>query len=241
MSMEEVLTARITADVSEAVNGFRQVDAETRRLQASIRSLAMGFTGVFTAGMTLYSAYERVQRVQTDVEATQEEVNKAYFQAALVSIPALISGAYNVMRLYTSLRTVLASATVAQWLYNKALAVTHALSGPAGWAILGIAAAVAAGTIAWMSMNRQQEVYNQTLSETTRKFRDLEGELDAVSPIERLQRQYQIVKEYYGYTVSVGNVNVSAVSLGSAFDRERASEELAKKIGHKVALKVITR
>jgi len=119
--------------------------------------------------------------------------------------------------------------------------VTHALSGPAGWAILGIAAAVTVGAIAWASMNRQQEEYNRTLEETTRDFRDLTSELSTMSPIERLQRQYQIVREYYGYSVSVGNVNVSAGSLGSPFDRERVAEDVAKQIGHKLALKVITR
>jgi len=238
MSVEEVLTARITADVSDAVEGLRAVQNETRSLQTTMGALVYSFSGVFSSGMALYSAYERIQ---SDAKATQEEVNRAYIFAAATTIPAVLSGFYNMYRLYHSLQAVTASATVTQWLYNKALAVTHALSGPAGWAVLGVAAAVAAGAVAWASVTRRQEEYNRTLSETTREFRSLESELAALSPIERLQRQYQVVREYYGYSVNVGSVNVSASTLGSPFDRDRAAEDLAKRIGHKLALKVITR
>lgn len=241
MSVEERLTARITADVSEAVEGFRKVKREAADLQSSVKDVARGFAGVATAGYALYRSYDAIYRVQQKVDATQEEITRAYIYAASIAIPGVISGVDSAIRLHTALKAVLASATVTQWLYNKALAVTHALSGPAGWAILGVAAAVTAGAVAWASMTRQQQEYNRTLSETAREFRSLESELAATSPIERLQRQYEIVKEYYGYSVSVGNVNVSATSLGSPLDRDRTAEDIARKIGHRLALKVITR
>ena len=241
MSMEEQLTARITADVSEAVDGFRQVQEETRRLRGTLGQLAFGFSGVVSAGMALYRNYEMIQKAQADTSKSAQDLGGIYAQVALTTIPAVLSMSYNLIRTYTIIKAALGTATIAQWLYNKALIVTHALSGPAGWAILGIAAAVTAGAIAWASMNRQQEEYNRTLEETTRDFRDLTSELSTMSPIERLQRQYQIVREYYGYSVSVGNVNVTAGSLGSPFDRERTAEDVAKQIGHKLALKVITR
>ena len=241
MSMEEGLTAKITADISEAVEGFKRVKREAVDLQKSVRNVATGFSGVVTAGYALYRSYDAIYRIQQKVGATQEEVAKAYVYAASIAIPGVISGVDSAIKLYTSLKAVLGTATVAQWLYNKALMVTHALSGPAGWAVLGIAAAVTAGAIAWASMNRQQKEYNRTLEETTREFRSLESELATMGPIERLQRQYQVVKEYYGYSVSIGNVNVSAASLGSPFDRERSAEDLAKRIGHRIALRVITR
>jgi len=241
MSMEERLTAKITADVSEAVDGFRQVQNETERLQTSLSQLAFGLSGVVSGGMALYRNYEMVQKAQADTSKSAQNLGAIYAQVGFTTIPAVLSMSYNLVRTYTILKATLATATVAQWLYNKALMVTHALSGPAGWAMLGIAAAVTAGAVAWASMNRQQEEYNRTLEETTRDFRDLTSELSAMSPIARLQRQYQIVREYYGYSVSVGNVNVTAASLGSPFDRERTAEAVARQIGHKLALKVITR
>ncbi|MFQ6094865.1 MAG: hypothetical protein ACE5NN_01860 [Candidatus Bathyarchaeia archaeon] len=241
MSMEEKLTARITADVSEAVEGFRKVKSESRDLQASIGRLSYSFSGLMSSAMALYHGYERIRKAQADANTTAEELNALYVQMGLTTVPAVISMIHNSIRLYTALKAVVTSATVVQWLYNKALVATHALSGPAGWAILGIAAAVTAGAVAWASMNRQQQEYNRTLEETTREFRSLGSELAAMSPIERLQRQYQVVKEYYGYTVSVGTINVSAANLGSPYDRERSAEDLAKKIGHKLALRVINR
>ncbi|MDH5440567.1 MAG: hypothetical protein OEZ48_01350 [Candidatus Bathyarchaeota archaeon] len=241
MSIEEQLTAKITADVSEAVDGFRQVQNETKRLQTSLSQLAYGLSGVVSASMALYRNYEIVRNAQADTSKSAQDLAGVYAQVAFTTIPAVLTMSYNLVRTYTVLKASLGTATVAQWLYNKALMVTHALSGPAGWAILGIAAAVTAGAVAWASMNRQQEEYNRTIEETRREFRDLQSELSTMSPIERLQRQYQIVREYYGYSVSVGNVNVTAGSLGSPFDRERAAEDVAKQIGHKLALKVITR
>lgn len=240
MSMEERLTARITADVSEAVEGFRSVQNESKRLQASIGQLSYSFSGLVSSGMALYHNYERIKRAQMDVNTTAEELNALYIQMGLTTIPSVVSMIYNSVRLYTALKAVVASATVTQWLYNKALMVTHALSGPAGWAVLGVAAAVTAGTVAWMAMTEQQRRYNETLRQTTRDFRDLEGELAAMSPIERLQRQYQIVKEHYGYTVSIGSVNITSASLGSPLDRRRTAEDLAKEMGRKVALRGIS-
>lgn len=234
---EEVLTARITADVSEAIEGFRQVDNEAKRLKVSTMDLVRGFSGLVTSSYSLYRAYDMIARVQADTNATQEDITKAYLHAAALAIPGVISAVDSMMRIYTMLQGSLSAATIAQWLYNKALAVTHALSGPAGWAILGIAAAVTAGALAWMAMNEQQKQYNLTLEQTARDFRDLKGELATMSPIERLQREYQIVKEYYGYTVSIGSVNVSGASLGSPLDRERSAEDIAKQIGKRVALR----
>ena len=241
MSMEERLTAKITADVSEAVEGFKKVGSESRDLQASIGKLSYSFSGLMSSAMALYHGYERIRKAQMDASTPAEQLNALYLQMGLTTIPSVVSMIHNSIRLYTALKAAVTSAALAQWLYNKALTVTHALSGPAGWAILGVAAAAIAGAVAWASMNRQQQEYNRTLEETTREFRSLESELATMSPIERLQRQYQVVKEYYGYTVSVGSVNVSAADLGSPYDRERSAEDLAKKIGHKLALRVINR
>ena len=131
MSAEEVLTARITADVSEAVEGFRQVDREAQSLKASAWDVARGFSGIVTAGYSLYRSYDMIARVQADANATQQEVTKAYLHAAALAIPGVISGVDSMMRIYTMLEGSLSVATVAQWLYNKALVVTHALSGHA--------------------------------------------------------------------------------------------------------------
>ena len=234
---EEVLTARITADVSEAVEGFRRVDDEAKRLRVSTVDLVRGFSGLVTSSYSLYRAYDMVAKVQADTKSSQQEITKAYLHAAAIAIPGVISGIDSAIRLYTALEAALGTATVAQWLYNKALAVTHALSGPAGWAVLGVAAAATAGALAWMAMNEQQRQYNSTLEQTTRDFRDLRGELATMSPVERLQREYQTVREYYGYTVSVGNINISGANLGSSMDRGRTAEDVVKELGRRVALR----
>lgn len=274
---EEVLTARITADVSEAIEGFRQVDREAKNLKVSVGDIARGFSGLVTSSYSLYRAYDMVAKVQSDAKATQQEITKAYLHAAALAIPSVISGIDSMLRIYTMLKASLGVATLAQWLYNKALIVTHALSGPAGWAILGVAAAVTAGAIAWMAMNEQQREYSETLSDTigqTKQLVSIEEELSHISPLERLQREYVTVKRYYEtfeterretvavvtptsfartptsssaaktespMAVSIGRIEVSAEDLGSPFDRDRAAEDLAKKIGHRLALKVITR
>ena len=274
---EEVLTAKIRADVSEAVEGFRQVKREADRLQVSVKQIAVGFSGVVTAGMALYSNYARIRDAQMAlVSATKElheteitlaeyrkrlsevterygadsleamfimeriraqeemltykemalkkaheELATAYITTAATIIPNLITGMESLSNLYTTLKglkgavtvataaetaaevtktTAISAATAAQWLYNKALAVTHALSGPLGWAILGVAAAVTAATAIWLSAQRQQEAYNQTLNETvsqTRELIGLQAELGRMRPLERLYREYVIVKRRY--------------------------------------------
>jgi len=270
MSTEEVLTARITADVSEAVEGFRAVQRESEQLKVSVKQVAVSFSGVVTSGMALYGSFERIQHSQYEVamaskdihraevtlmmlrnnltdatqrygtgsrevaeimerisvteetlavkeqrlQMAQQEVAKSYLYMAATIVPNLITGLESTMRLYESLKGVKAAvavatyaeasaevtktgatstATVVQWLYNKALAVTHALSGPIGWAILGVAGAVTAATVIWMSAQSQQEAYNKTLDTTI----DLEAELSRMTPLERLQREYVIVKKYY--------------------------------------------
>jgi len=335
MSLEERLTARIVADTTEAVEGFRRVEREAQRLQASVRQVAFSFSGVVTAGMALYGSFASIRNAQVAVAAAAKEVHesevtvaeyrrrlaeatrrygadsqevalilerirvneellavkeerlriahenvaKAYIYTAATVVPNLITGLESTMRLYESLRGLKAAvavatyaeaaaegtkagavsaATAVQWLYNKALAVTHALSGPVGWAVLGVAAAVSAAAVAWMAAARRQDEYNRVLSRTvtqTREVLDLEGELSRLSPIERLQREYVVVKRYYeagfagrtvgvgfgGVSVSIGSIHISAGDLGSSLDRDRAAEDLAKRIGRRLALRVISR
>lgn len=334
MSMEERLTARIEADVSEAVEGFRQVQREAENLQVSMRQVAVSFGGVVTAGMALYGNYERIRDAEISVasitrdvhrtevtlatyrnqlaEATQrygassqeaqmilerirvteeslsikeerlriahESLTKAYIYTAATIIPNLITGLDSTARLYNTLRGIKPAVTVAtyaeaaaegtktgavtvataiQWLYNKALAVTHALSGPIGWAILGIAASVTAATAIWLNAQGQQEEYNRTLTQTISQTEDLielEDELSRMSPLERLQKEYTVVKKYYetivereregcaggSVSISIGTVQVSAESLGFPFDRERTAEDFAKMMGYKLALKGVS-
>jgi len=266
---EEVLTAKIRADVSEAVEGFRQVQREADRLQVSVKQIAVGFSGVVTSGMALYSNYARIrdaqmalvsatkelheteitlaeyrkrlsevterygadsleamlvmERIRTTEEMltykemalkkAHEDLATAYITTAATIIPNLITGMESLSNLYITLKglkgavtvataaetaaevtktTAVSAATAAQWLYNKALAVTHALSGPLGWAILGVAAAVTAATAIWLSAQRQQEAYNQTLNETvsqTRELIGLQAELGRMRPLERVYHE----------------------------------------------------
>ncbi|MFB0502260.1 MAG: hypothetical protein ACETWE_00300, partial [Candidatus Bathyarchaeia archaeon] len=126
MSMEEQLTAKITADVSEAVHGFRQVQDETRRLRASLGQLAFGLSGVVSAGTALYRNYEMIQKAQADTSKSAQDLAGIYAQVAFTTIPAVLTMSYNLVRTYTIIKAALGTATVAQWLYNKALMVTHA-------------------------------------------------------------------------------------------------------------------
>ena len=277
MSAEEDVRIRVTANVREAVEGLRQVQRESERLRVSVKQIAVGFSGVVTSGMALYSNYARIRNAQmalvsatkelheTEItlaeyrkrlsEVTQrygadsleamlimeriktteemltykemalqkahEELATAYITTAATIIPNLITGMESLSNLYTTLKGLKASVTVAtaaetaaevtktaavsgattvQWLYNKALAVTHALSGPLGWAILGVAAAITAATAVWLNAQRQQQAYNQTLNATigqTRELIGLQAELGRMKPLERLQHEYVVVRRRY--------------------------------------------
>jgi len=331
---EEVLTARIRADVTEAVEGFRQVQREANRLQISIKQIAVGFSGAVTAGIALYSNYARIRNAQMALVSANKELHEtqitlaeyrkrlsevtrrygadsletvlimeriraqeemltykemalrkahedlatAYLTTAATIIPNLITGMESLSNLYTTLKglkgavtvataaetaaevtktTAVSGATAVQWLYNKALAVTHALSGPLGWAILGVAAAVTAATAIWLNAQRQQQAYNQTLDTTitqTEELIGLQAELGRMKPLERLHHEYVVVKRRYEMlmaerrealsrverpvAVTIGRIEVSASSLGSPYDRDRAAEDLARRLAHKIALRV---
>ena len=274
---EEVLTAKIRADVTEAVEGFRQVQREADRLRVSVRQVAVSFSGAVTAGMALYGNYARIRNAQMSLVSATKELHEteitlaeyrkrlsevterygagsleamlvmerirtteemltykemalrkahedlatAYITTAATIIPNLITGMESLSNLYTTLKglkgavtvataaetaaevtktTAVSGATAVQWLYNKALAVTHALSGPLGWAILGVAAAVTAATAIWLNAQRQQTAYNQTLNTTISQTRELIGlqtELGRMKPLERLHHEYVIVKRRY--------------------------------------------
>lgn len=209
------------------------------------------------------------------LRVAHENVTKAYIYTAATVIPNLITGLESSMKLYESLKGIksavtiatyveaaaegtkagaVSAATLVQWLYNKALTVTHALSGPLGWAVLGVAAAVTAATAVWLNAQRQQEEYNRSITQTisqTKELIGLEYELSRMSPLERLQREYAVVRRYYetvverereirsggAVSVSIGTVQVSANDLGSSFDRDRTAEDLVKRLGYKLALK----
>ena len=109
-----------------------------------------------------------------------------------------------------------------------------------------------AGAVAWMAMNQQQQQYNETLGGTvnqTQQLISLEAELGRMSPMERLQREYAVVRRFYeasadeGKTsertvsISVGRIEVSTENLGSSLDRERTAAELADQLAKKLALK----
>jgi len=152
----------------------------------------------------LRSAQNQLEEVQARVTQIQQQNTLAYVGFAM-QIPSVVSNIYGMVKALSLAKVATEAATVAQWLHAKALVVTHALSGPAGWAILGVAAAVTAGSLAWVAMNQQQQNYNKTVDETidkTNSLLGLEAELGKMSPLERLQREYSVVKRYYETAVT---------------------------------------
>jgi len=237
---------------------MRVAEAQSQ-LNLAVEAYGPGSSQAVAASEKLRAAQNALEETQARVTQIQQQNTLAYIGFAL-QIPSVVSNIYGMVKAFSLAKIATESGTVAQWLHAKALIITHALSGPAGWAILGVATAVTAGSLAWLAMNEQQRRYNETLSGTinqTQQLIGLEAELGRMSPMERLHREYVVVKRYYetfserttheeagsggSVNVSIGNVQVSANELGSAFDRDRAAEDLAKKIGHKLALKVITR
>ena len=80
--MAEEAFVRIRADVSEAVEGFRQVQREADRLQVSVKQIALGFSGVVTAGMALYSNYARIRNAQMALVSASKELHETQITIA---------------------------------------------------------------------------------------------------------------------------------------------------------------
>jgi len=73
MSAEE-LTLKISAEVSEAVEGFKRVEDESRKLQDGMRNLVTGLSGVATSAFALYNAWDNVQDMQVSVSRANLQV-----------------------------------------------------------------------------------------------------------------------------------------------------------------------
>lgn len=117
---------KMKADVDAAKDKIKRSSGE---MEVSYKSLAMNISHLATAGLSLQSTWERVAAGQMSVA-----------EGAIRSIPALIS-------LASSIWTVVGAETAR----SIAHSIAHALSGPAGWAILAGAVGAAAVGIALAS------------------------------------------------------------------------------------------
>jgi len=73
MSAEE-LTLKISAEVSEAVEGLKKVEDESQKLQDGMRKLVTGLSGVATSAFALYNAWDNVQDMQVSVSRANLQV-----------------------------------------------------------------------------------------------------------------------------------------------------------------------
>jgi len=73
MSAEE-LTLKISAEVSEAVEGLKKVEDESQKLQDGMRKLVTGLSGVATSALALYNAWDNVQDMQVSVSRANLQV-----------------------------------------------------------------------------------------------------------------------------------------------------------------------
>jgi len=112
---------------------------------------------------TLAYAFRRLNYATgLNSEAVKGLVNVLVALGAVMRVLAVIQ---SVTTLLESQKLTLYAVTAATWLYNKALAVMHALSGPTGWAILGGAMVASAVAVAWMASQRSMQ-YGGTVPET---------------------------------------------------------------------------
>jgi len=125
---------------------------ETKRMTRTVRTALNPLRVASRDVWTLAYAFRRLNYATgLNSEAVKGLVNVLISLGAVLRILAVIQ---SVTVWLEGLSVAMKATAAATWLYNKAMAVAHALSGPAGWAILG-GAAVALGmwsAVQWRSM-----------------------------------------------------------------------------------------
>jgi len=130
------------------------VEDAQRRHNIQVRKYGADSAEAAAAAADLLIAQERAEVAASRAQMAQENFNEAIVRMAIGIIPTAITMVDSISKALTILKTTTILATTAEWghiiaLKAKAiaLAVMHALTGPAGWVVLAAAAAFAAAGI----------------------------------------------------------------------------------------------
>lgn len=125
-----------------------------------------------------------------------------------------------------------AAHTAALWLKAKALAVVHALT-PHGWAILAVAGAIAAGTLAWIA-------YEESMAKTTKTADELEKKHVGSGLFSALQQTRTMIDRTSESWRRYGHITERAITIhfaptiyGEAASRREAYDEFIDSIRRK--------
>jgi len=144
----QVVVDRANVTLKASMNAAE--DAQ-RRYNIQVQKYGIHSAEARAAAADLRIAQERVEVAASRAQMVQENLNEAMVRMAIGIIPMAITMIDSMSKALTILKTTTILATAAEWGHiialkakSVAFAIMHALTGPAGWAILAAAAAFAA-------------------------------------------------------------------------------------------------